>query len=379
MRLLRLSVWVLFALPIIATAQTASYIAVQVEAENFNSKHPDWHRVSAGNQPNVRPDPDPSHHSGASNGAYLELLPDTRVTHSDPLQSGTNFWGSAGTGPSLSYNVNIPEAGRYLVYVKAYSTGSEDNGIHVGLNNSFPASGNRMQWCNGKNQWTWSSAQRTNSNHCGVARTIYLDIPFAGANTINFTAREDGFEFDQFILLKEDRSSLRCEPNQNDQITCNQTATNTSGTDAPAPQPAPEPVPAPAPEPAPEPEPAPQNDPIENEMSTDDAANSNGLPECASAASDADADGYGWEDNQSCQVTSAAPVASDTQHPQCTSAQSDADGDGFGWERNATCLAGVQSDNSVVPNSVVPACESAASDPDGDGWGWEDNRSCLIQ
>jgi len=220
------------------------FVAVKIEAEDYTSRHPDWRLTTNNINPNVNPDPDGPHASTASGQAYLELLPDTRVTHSDPLITGSNFWPVAGTGPSLTYNVNIPEAGRYLVFVKAYSTGTEDNGIHVGLNNSFPGSGERIQWCNGKNQWTWSSAQRTNSNNCGTERTIFLDVAFAGANTINFTAREDGFEMDQFILLKTNDNS--CSPNNNDQIACNSGTTSIPTgvtTSQPTPQPQPEPQP----------------------------------------------------------------------------------------------------------------------------------------
>jgi len=217
-------------------ANAQDYIAVSVEAENYSQKNSLWRVFSNSSSPNISPDPDGSHHSSASGRAYVELLPDTRVTHSDTLATGRNFWNTAGTGPELSYSVNIPEAGRYLVFAKAYSTGTEDNGIHVGLNNNNPASGHRMQWCGGKNQWTWSSAQRTSSNHCGVQRTIYLDIPNAGSNTIVFSAREDGFELDKFILLKEKVAGLNCGPDSSDNITCNRAANgvvDTSGSTAP--------------------------------------------------------------------------------------------------------------------------------------------------
>ncbi len=438
MRLIRFPAWLLLALPVIANAQSASFIAVQVEAENFNSKNPDWHVTSAGNQPNVRPDPDPSHHAGASNGTYLELLPDTRVTHGDALRNGVNFWNTAGTGPAISYEVNIPEPGRYLVFVKAYSTGTEDNGIHVGLNDSFPASGNRIQWCNGKNRWTWSSAQRTNSNHCGEERTIYLDIPFAGANTINFTAREDGFEFDQFILLKENGASLRCAPGNNDQISCNQAATDNSGAVVPAPvqndpvqvdpvqsdegqdesdqstaeeetvfldtpnETSSEETSSEETETAAVPQ---ADDTVENEVitvtttdtatpeagidSTDNttADASDPLPMCASAESDSDGDGYGWENNRSCLVGDSAPATATTVFndstqalPVCSSSDLDSDGDGYGWENNATCLVDLQQeDSSSNSDSIIPICEISGSDTDGDGWGWENNQSCLVQ
>lgn len=378
------------------------FVAVKVEAEDFVSKHSDWRLTTSNNTPNVNPDPDGSHASSASGRAYMELLPDTRVTHSDQLISGRNFWNAAGTGPALSYNVNIPEAGRYIVFVKAYSTGTEDNGIHVGLNNTNPASGERMQWCSGKNQWTWGSAQRTNSNHCGTERTIFLDFSFAGANTVTFSAREDGFEFDQFILLKTSNNS--CAPNGNDQIACNTGTTNIPSqtpapapaptpapAPAPAPAPTPTPAPAPAPAPAPTPAPAPAPEPVVQPASL--PATAAITPICASAASDSDGDGYGWENNASCivasesgtepptrETTQAATQASGGSAPVCQSADSDTDGDGYGWENNASCLVnGSPSFTNSGGTSGEVICASAASDTDGDGWGWENSQSCRVR
>ena len=89
-------------------------------------------------------------------------------------------------------------------------------------------------------------------------------------------------------------------------------------------------------------------------------------PTCTSAASDPDGDGWGWENNQSCQVS-----ASSTTTPTCTSASSDPDGDGWGWENNASCKVSSS-------GTTTPTCASAASDPDGDGWGWENNASCKV-
>ncbi len=383
-RILVATIGVIAALLLSAGSVNAQqFVAVQVEAEDFASKHPDWRLTTNNNTPNVNPDPDGSHAGSASGRAYLELLPDTRVTHGDRLVTNGNFWPNAGAGPAISYNVNIPESGRYLVFVKAYSTGTEDNGIHVGLNGRYPASGERIQWCSGKNQWTWSSAQRTNSNHCGVERTIFLDFAFAGANTINFSAREDGFEFDQFILLKTSNNS--CRPNNNDQIACN------SGTTNIAPQPAPQPVQQPAPQPQPAPV-APAPAPVVEQAATA----TGGFPACSSASSDPDGDGYGWENNATCLVNSgsvASPAvqvqsASSTGLPVCQSASSDPDGDGFGWEQNASCVVAGATGNAGNSASGTtggtasggPAiCASAVSDPDGDGWGWENSQSCRVQ
>jgi len=211
--------WIGIALVSLASSVWAQdYAAVKIEAEGFASKNNNWYLTSINSTPNVRPDPDGSHASSASGGAYLELLPDTRVTHGDPL-NGSNFWNAAGAGPRISYRVNFPEPGRYFVYVRAYSTGTEDNGIHVGINGSWPASGARMQWCSGKNSWTWSSAQRVNSNHCGVQRAIYLDVPSAGTHSVNFSAREDGFEFDSAMFVKE-KTGKACTVSGTGSVNC---------------------------------------------------------------------------------------------------------------------------------------------------------------
>jgi len=155
----------------------------------------------------------------------MELLPDIRVTHNDDNIGGVTFWGNSGSGPRLEYTLDIPEPGRYIVWAKAFSTGTEDNGIHVGLNGEATPSGERIQWCGGKNNWTWSSAQRVDENHCGVPKTIYLDIENAGNNNIVFYAREDGFEIDQFLLVKDtSNGSADCRPQANDQLRCRNTA-----------------------------------------------------------------------------------------------------------------------------------------------------------
>ncbi len=214
-------------------AHSADFVAVRVEAENYTSKNDAWMITSPGDIPDITPDPDGPHNESASGDANVELLPDTRVTHEDPILQGQNYWNQPGTGPRLDYTFHIPEAGRYYVFVKAYSSGTEDNGIHVGLNNTTPESGARIQLCSGKNNWTWSSAQRTDENHCGVTKTIWLDFTEPGTNTVSFYAREDGFELDQFLLLKENNPTERnCFPlATNDKVRCTEVSTGNTVAD----------------------------------------------------------------------------------------------------------------------------------------------------
>ena len=147
-------------------------------------------------------DPDEPHTATASGGKYLECLPDTRTTHDDKLTAGENFSNTAGEMAILHYKVYINNPGKYYVWVRAYSTGTEDNGIHVGFDGQWPASGQRLQWCEGKNEWTWDSKQRTKEVHCGEPELIYLEIEKAGLHDIQFSMREDGFEFDKFVMTK---------------------------------------------------------------------------------------------------------------------------------------------------------------------------------
>lgn len=184
---------------------------VAVEAEHFasydNKDAPrDFMYTSVDFTPGVTPDPDENHAGDASGQAYLETLPDTRVTHDDPIKEGESIFNNAGTGPTLDYNVHFNTAGTYYVWVRAYSTGGEDNGIHVGINGTFPESGQKLQFCSGKNQWSWSSNKRdSGGTACGIPNTITIEVPSAGTHTVQFSMREDGFEFDKWLMTTDEQ------------------------------------------------------------------------------------------------------------------------------------------------------------------------------
>ena len=177
---------------------------VAVEAEHFFKQTATQKRAfyltTAEQAPKVKPDGDPSHVEGASGGAYLEILPDTRRTHKDKLIKGENFSPQPGKLAVVHYKVHFTTPARYYVWVRAYSTGSEDNGLHVGIDGTWPASGQRMQWCKGKQTWRWDSMQRTQKKHCGEPHKIYLDVKKPGEHVIHFSMREDGFEFDKWLM-----------------------------------------------------------------------------------------------------------------------------------------------------------------------------------
>jgi len=177
---------------------------VEVEAESFTSQEKTevrkWYIIRKDTPSPVQPDGDSSHAATASGGAYIEALPDSRRTHDDKLIPGENFSNEPGVMAVVNYPVRFTTPGRYHIWVRAFSTGPEDNGIHAGLNGRWPESGRRMQWCEGKNEWSFASKQRTEKVHCGEPGRIYLDIPAPGVHTISFSMREDGFEFDKFVM-----------------------------------------------------------------------------------------------------------------------------------------------------------------------------------
>jgi hypothetical protein len=182
------------------------------EAEHFAAQFKTdvrkWYVTSKSQTPQITPDGDPSHAASASSGAYVEVLPDTRRTHGDKLIAGENFSNQPGKMAVLIYPVHFNTTGRYYVWVRAYSTGSEDNGLHVGIDGTWPESGQRLQWCEGKNSWRWESKQRTNKQHCGEPYKIFIEVEQPGLHNIEFSMREDGFEFDKWLMTK-DRNFIR--------------------------------------------------------------------------------------------------------------------------------------------------------------------------
>ena len=180
---------------------------VAVEAEYFYKQSKtevrQWYMYSKDVWPKVGRDDDDPHCEGASNYSYIEILPDTRVTHADVLTGGENFSNEPGKMAIVHYKVHFNTPGRYYVWVRAFSTGGEDNGIHVGLDGQWPETGQRMQWCTNKMSWHWESKQRTEAVHCGEPYLIYLDIDKKGEHEITFSLREDGFEFDKFLMTND--------------------------------------------------------------------------------------------------------------------------------------------------------------------------------
>ena len=202
----------------------ADYVAIVVEAEDGTGRDERW-ILTDPSTPAQENDPDPNHTDTASGGEYLELLPDIRIKHGDPFKPPQAFWPQPGTGPRASYAVDFPEPGRYYVHARVFATGSEDNGIHFGLDGQWPDTAKALQACTASQRaWRWSSRRRHIGGYpCGVENTIWLTVDTAGTHTVMISAREDGFELDRFMLIKDLSEGTRtCMPamTRADDIVC---------------------------------------------------------------------------------------------------------------------------------------------------------------
>ncbi len=115
------------------------------------------------------------------------------------------------------------------------------------------------------------------------------------------------------------------------------------------------------------------------------------FPHCSEAITDPYNSGYGWENNATCVVadssvhSTATTDTNDAEFPQfpvCSSTVIDDNNDGYGWENFQTCqFAGNSQPTTETSTPVVPVfatCSASVSDPDGDGYGWENNQTCQF-
>ena len=79
--------------------------------------------------------------------------------------------------------------------------------MHVGIDGTWPETGQRMQWT-GKRQWVWGSKQRTAKQHGGEPHKLFLMVEKPGEHEIMFSMREDGTEFDKWMMIQEQKSSV---------------------------------------------------------------------------------------------------------------------------------------------------------------------------
>lgn len=173
---------------------------LRIEAESFDAADDRWQLVMANavTSADLQYDHDPLHLNGAEGSAYLEVLPDLRVLPADPVNADS-LWTIAQEGPALQYEIDFPVAGQYQVFVRGYSTGPHDDTIHVGIDGSWPVANSFLDLCDQRDQWVWSN--------CHDVEEPVIQVATAGVHTVYFTARDDGFEFDSFVLALLDSST----------------------------------------------------------------------------------------------------------------------------------------------------------------------------
>jgi hypothetical protein len=93
-----------------------------------NSNKRTWHIVDEKHKKMVGNDHDSLEYKTASNKTFVELLPDTFVSHDDELILGVDFSNEPGLSV-LEYKVRFQTPGSYYVWVRAFVTGTENNGI----------------------------------------------------------------------------------------------------------------------------------------------------------------------------------------------------------------------------------------------------------
>ncbi|MBP6386540.1 MAG: hypothetical protein KA313_09040 [Pseudarcicella sp.] len=181
---------------------------VVVEAEHFTSQSMTdirkWYISSHKHKPNIKPDPDTVMVTDASGGAYVEVLPDEFVTKEDKAIEGVNLALIPGSLAVLEYKIYFNEPGRYYVWSRMRSNDDEDNTHHVGINGTWPLTGKILQFPKLQKKWFWNNKIRNSVPAPeGDGILAFVEVPTVGFHTIMFSMREDGEEFDKFILTKD--------------------------------------------------------------------------------------------------------------------------------------------------------------------------------
>jgi len=195
------------------TSETPVFESVEgilaIEAEDFlkqtNTDKRKWYITDSNNIPDLKPDSDPAHLDGVSGGAYVEVLPDSRHTHDDEMVHGENFSDNAGEIAVLHYNVHFNTPGRYFVWMLAYSSNSEDDSYHVGLDGEWPYSGTRWRTLI-NDAWGWQRLKRNppELEHEPATLLSYIDVESAGPRELQISMREDGGEIDKIVLALDE-------------------------------------------------------------------------------------------------------------------------------------------------------------------------------
>jgi hypothetical protein len=130
-------------------------------------------------------------------------LPDTFVLQSERGVDGLNLGLNPGAMAVLHFPIHFSKPGRYYLWTRMRSNDDEDNTLNAGLNDDWPASGKCLQFPKLKKVWWWGGVIRDPRGPSLPHHRAYLDIPAAGVYTVMYSMREDGMEFDRFLLTTD--------------------------------------------------------------------------------------------------------------------------------------------------------------------------------
>ncbi len=179
---------------------------VAVEAEHFSRQSQNgvraWYINSPRHRPHVQPDYDDASFLDAGGLAYVEALPDRFHTDLDPIIPGHSLGTVGGTVAVLHYPIHFSKPGTYYLWTRLRSNDEEDNTIQAGIDGTWPETAKILQSPVNKKEWIWKNDNRLSRTPWKIGRAM-LEVPSAGVHDVQFCMREDGEEFDRFILTSD--------------------------------------------------------------------------------------------------------------------------------------------------------------------------------
>ncbi|MFC4098209.1 carbohydrate-binding protein [Paenibacillus xanthanilyticus] len=133
-----------------------------------------------------------SHTWSQANGQSTKAMlfgPDTGFT-----MTGTDA-ASLASGSKMTYNINVPAAGNYNVWLLAKSADYSGDSVHVGVDNAYRFTANGIHGVSA-GQFKWANISGAAGGIFGGAALTLA----AGEHELNFWGREDGLAIDRIYL-----------------------------------------------------------------------------------------------------------------------------------------------------------------------------------
>ena len=148
---------------------------VSMEAENYHFEVPKGdHHWAIANVPSSK---------GASGDKMVQALPN----------SGTNLAGTEiENSPRMDFDIDFVKTGTHYVWIRGWSSDSDDNSVHVGINGNMISTADKLEYP-ATSAWEWTKSTKDGAD-------AEINIPSTGVNTLNIWMREDGTRLDKIVL-----------------------------------------------------------------------------------------------------------------------------------------------------------------------------------